>query len=346
MRSAVGTHGIELERMRSEWAAAFEIADDQYRERLAALGASNLAEAATEKQGIDQKLTRIETEVIPEIEQLRKDIHSLEASRVQWLDQLRTARGSILQSRTTFIRSLNSSLGGQVVVELSGCDISFYFDAVDGPLQGSRMQHREDQITLACESFSPEELVRILRTESIDELIGVGITQNNANRIVNSLSDELLYRIERVDVPPLPNIRIKREGQSSYTDLSSLSVGEKCSAILSIALLSKGKPLVIDQPEDDLDHAFIIDSIVEGIRAAKQDRQIIAATHNPNIPVLGDAEMVFRVARNSGEDVCRIQNSGGLELPRVTAEVQSLEGGPGAFERRRLRYSGVVTALK
>ena len=103
----------------------------------------------------------------------------------------------------------------------------------------------------------------------------------------------------------------------------------------------KGKPLVIDQPEDDLDHAFIINSIVEGIRTAKSDRQIIAATHNPNIPVLGDAEMIFRVARQAGDDICHIQNSGGLELPQITAEVQSLEGGAEAFERRRQRYSGV-----
>ena len=161
--------------------------------------------------------------------------------------------------------------------------------------------------------------------------------------MINALTDDVLvlYEIERVDVPHLPAIRIKREGETVYTDLSSLSVGEKCSAILSIALLSKGKPLVIDQPEDDLDHAFIIDSIVEGIRTAKSDRQIVAATHNPNIPVLGDAEMVFRVARQAGDDICHIQNSGGLELPEVTAEVQGLEGGSEAFERRRQRYSGV-----
>ena len=159
--------------------------------------------------------------------------------------------------------------------------------------------------------------------------------------MIDRLTDGVLYEIERIDVPPLPSIRIRREGQTEYTDLSSLSVGEKCSAILSIALLSKDKPLVIDQPEDDLDHAFIINSIVEGMRTAKSDRQIVAATHNPNIPVLGDAEMVFRVARQAGDDVCHIRNSGGLELPQVTAEVQSLEGGAEAFERRRQKYSSV-----
>ena len=161
-----------------------------------------------------------------------------------------------------------------------------------------------------CESFTADKFVEVIRTDSIHQLTSVGITQNNASRMINALTDDVLYKIERVDVPQLPSVRIKREGETVYTDFSSLSVGEKCSAILSIALLSKGKPLVIDQPEDDLDHAFIINSIVEGIRTAKSDRQIVAATHNPNIPVLGDAEMVFRVARRAGNDICYIQTQG------------------------------------
>ena len=178
------------------------------------------------------------------------------------------------------------------------------------------MIHREDQISLMCKRFTPERFVEIIRTDSIELLKGIGITVNNVSRMKTCLTEDVLYRIERVDVPQLPSIRIRREGETEYTEHSSLSVGEKCSAILSIALLSKGKPLVIDQPEDDLDHAFIINSIVEGIRTAKSTRQIVAATHNPNIPVLGDAEMVFRVARQAGHDICCIQK---LRRARVTS---------------------------
>ena len=240
-----------------------------------------------------------------------------------------------------FVEKLNESLGGEVIVDLSGHDTSAYFDAVENALRGSRMQRREDQISLVCNSFLPKRFVAVLRTDSFDPLTAIGITPHSAELMKSILTDHLLYEIERIDVPLLPSIRIRREGESTYTNLSSLSVGEKCSAILSIALLSKGKPLVIDQPEDDLDHAFIIDSIVRSLRAAKSERQIVAATHNPNIPVLGDAEMVFRVARRAGEDICEIKNSGGLELPSIIEEVQSLEGGAEAFERRRQRYSGV-----
>ena len=331
----------ELEGYRTEWNTAFEIAENQYRARLAELGAANLAEAATEQRRVEQELTRIETSIEPEIEQIESEITSLENHRATLLAKLRAARSAIARLRSDFVEELNSRLGGNVMVDLSSSDTSLYFDAIDSPLHGSGMQGRDSQISLVCESFTANKFVEVIRTDSIDQLTSIGITENNASRMIKALTDDVLYKIERVDVPQLPSIHIKREGETVYTDLSSLSVGEKCSAILSIALLSKGKPLVIDQPEDDLDHAFIINAIVEGIRTAKSGRQIVAATHNPNIPVLGDAEMVFRVARQAGNDICHIQNSGGLELPQVTTEVQSLEGGAEAFERRRRRYSGV-----
>ena len=341
-RETVGQAVSELGGYRTEWNNAFEIADKQYRARLAELGAANLDQAAAELRSVEQELTHIETAIEPEIERIEKEIAVIEGRRVDLLDKLRDARSTIHGARANFVQELNARLGGSVMVTLCGSDTSLYFEAIDSPMQGSGMQHRVEQISLVCDSFAPEGFVEIIRAGSIDQLTAVGITENNGKRMINSLTDEALNKIQRVEVPTLPSIRIKREGETSYTDLSELSVGEKCSAILSIALLSKGKPLVIDQPEDDLDHAFIINSIVEGIRTAKTGRQIIAATHNPNIPVLGDAEMVFRVARRVGKDVCHIQSSGGLELPQVTEQVQSLEGGAEAFERRRQRYSGIA----
>ena len=342
LRKTLAEAVAEMDGYRKEWDTFFEASEEEYRARLAKLGAENLAEAAAEKRSVDEDLTRLETSVEPEIKRVESKVASLEARRATLLAGLRTAREELSCSRRDFVEELNQKLGSSVLIEWSGNDTEQYFDTIDNSLQGSGMHHREDQISLACEAFSPSELVEIIRNNAIDKLQEINITENNASRMIKALSDAVLYEMERVDVPKMPSIRIKREGEKFYTELTALSVGEKCSAILSIALLGKGKPLVIDQPEDDLDHAFIINSIVEGVRTAKADRQIVTATHNPNIPVLGDAEMVFRVARRAGEDSCYIQNSGGLELPQITVEVQSLEGGAEAFERRRQRYSGVL----
>ncbi|MCY3991308.1 MAG: AAA family ATPase [Caldilineaceae bacterium] len=332
----------ELDDYRIEWSKEFETAHNIYLERLSQLGTADLDQVADEHRNVEQELTLLETEIEPEIERIDAAIDRLKSRRVQLLRKLWSARLKINSARVEYVSELNTRLGGSVTIDLSSRDTSVYFDAVDSPLEGSGIHSREEQILLVCKNLTPVQFVRIARDQSVGKLEATGITRNSAFRMLRFLTDEDLFKIERIDIPPLPCIRIKREGETSFTDLSSLSVGEKCSAILSIALLNKEKPLIIDQPEDDLDHAFIIDSIVEGIRKAKSARQIITATHNPNIPVLGDAEMVFRVARRVGKDICHIQKSGGLELPQVTKEVQGLEGGAEAFERRRLRYTGVI----
>ena len=341
-RSGLKHASAELEEYRTEWEKAFESGESRYRDQLDELGTLSLTQAAAEKRGAEGRLARIETIVEPEIARIESEINQLEEERSNLLSQLRRARSAMDRSRSEFVENLNDGLGGNVMVELSGHDTSDYFGIIDAALEGSGMHQRANQIALVCESFMPEEFVSVVRANSIDDLTDIGITNNNASRMIANLDEKVLFELERINLQPLPQIRIKRQGEDRFTDLADLSVGEKCSAILSIALLSKGKPLVIDQPEDALDHAFIIDSIVGGIRKAKKERQIITATHNPNIPVLGDAEMIFRVARIPGEERCRITDSGGLEIPQITRAVQSLEGGAKAFEIRRRRYAGVT----
>ena len=102
-------------------------------------------------------------------------------------------------------------------------------------------------------------------------------------------------------------------------------------------------PLVIDQPEDDLDNAFIADDIVPRLRSEKQRRQFILSTHNPNIPVLGDAEQIIRLsaegeAVDGGRATVLPEHKGSLDRSSVREVLEGLEGGKEAFERRRRRY--------
>src|SRR4029077_13274116 len=76
-------------------------------------------------------------------------------------------------------------------------------------------------------------------------------------------------------------------------DFSRLSLGQQQSVLLALMLSSKSNaPLIIDQPEDNLDGEFIYHSLVPVLRLAKERRQIIIVTHNANIAVLGDAEQI------------------------------------------------------
>ena len=102
-------------------------------------------------------------------------------------------------------------------------------------------------------------------------------------------------------------------------------------------LLAHGRePLVLDQPEDDLDNHLIYGLVVQQIRANKLRRQLIIVTHNPNIVVNGDAELIYALEFEKGQ--CRVKNSGSLQDQSMREEVcQVMEGGKEAFERRYQR---------
>jgi len=137
----------------------------------------------------------------------------------------------------------------------------------------------------------PPELARLIQNNQAAELSEhLEIDRERANKIITQLQNSRdLFTIEAVELFDRPVIELK-DG-ASYKSAESLSTGQKCTTILPILLLESVKPLIIDQPEDNLDNAFVYDTVVKSIRSSKQTRQLIFVTHNPNIPVLGDAEL-------------------------------------------------------
>ena len=95
--------------------------------------------------------------------------------------------------------------------------------------------------------------------------------------------------------------------------------------------------LIIDQPEDSLDNSFIYKEVVKNIRKIKNKRQLIIATHNANIPVLGDSELISVMTSNGRNGF--VTERGIIDKNKIKIHVQNiLEGGKEAFERRKLKY--------
>ncbi|HEB32896.1 MAG TPA: hypothetical protein ENI15_18780 [Spirochaetes bacterium] len=115
------------------------------------------------------------------------------------------------------------------------------------------------------------------------------------------------------------------------------SLGQQSTAILSLILSSGDQPLIIDQPEEDLDNQYIYDVVVDMLRKRKFSRQIIISSHNANIPVNGDSELIVALGVEDG--LGKILFKGSIDNPDVKDIVSLImEGSEEAFRLRSERY--------
>jgi hypothetical protein len=178
-------------------------------------------------------------------------------------------------------------------------------------------------------------------TEEESDLHNLFEVNSDAMRdCISSLPPEKILDLEIFSIPDLPIIELQvSSGELGYKPLNSLSIGQKCTALLSLVLLESSAPLLIDQPEDDLDNHFIFDQIVSTLRNAKEKRQFLIATHNANIPVSGDAELIVVLNANESHGWIEPDGIGSIDSQNIKQYVEHiLEGGKDAFIIRKEKY--------
>ncbi len=117
------------------------------------------------------------------------------------------------------------------------------------------------------------------------------------------------------------------------------SPGQRSSAMLPLVALAQTTPLVIDQPEDNVDKRLIGTVLMNVLAVLKEQRQIIVCTHDANILVGGDAEQVV-VLEAESDRKGKVGQHGSIDNDDIVDTVVSLlEGGAEAFEARRRRYN-------
>ncbi len=140
-------------------------------------------------------------------------------------------------------------------------------------------------------------------------------------------------------------VEYSRSGKGTdFHPISQASAGQRASAMLAFLLAHGEEPLVLDQPEDDLDNHLIYDLVVQQMRQNKMRCQLVVATHNPNIVVNGDAEMLHALRFEAGQ--CKVHRSGSLLQDAMREEVcRVMEGGREAFRRRYRRLGREVAGV-
>ena len=302
--------------------------------------AANLAssQAVREHHSREQevvKLTRLEAQrndASETIARLRKE-------RGEYRGRYFLQREQITRLREATAARLQIEAGNKVRIQIqANADTQAYQQRLLDGLKGAGVRNHED-IIQSLLKLRPEELAQSIRDGDVVEFeLQTGLGGERSRKILQSFTKTLdPYSLELLPVDDLVRIELNvaTSGEEFFKDAADLSAGQKCTALLPILLARRDVPLVVDQPEDNLDNHFIYETVVESVRRLKHKRQMVFVTHNANIPVLGEAELV--VVLNSDGKRGYIEKAGSLDDCRQEI-IDLLEGGEEAFDLRRKRY--------
>ena len=241
-------------------------------------------------------------------------------------------------------RTVSRELRGRVLVEVTAAgNRESLLDLLREEI-GGRLSEAVDQLRKSPDLSLPQ-FVKVCRegTEAVHNAYSIPPAQ--AERL-SGATPETLMHVEELELLPTTVIKLNTapaDDPPDWKSLDDLSKGQKATAVLLLLLLESDAPLIVDQPEDDLDNRFISDGVVPRMRDGKRRRQFVFSTHNANIPVLGDAELILGLTAageaEKGKAALKPEHVGSIDARRVRELVEEiLEGGKDAFETRRLKY--------
>jgi len=326
----------KLDIILSDWNKSFEICRNESEEIKKELSAKDLSPDEYEK--LIQEKVQLEP-LLKEYDKLERQKQILESERELLKKELQKERHNLFEFRRKRIEEINKKLAGRVILEVSyQLDKNEFKDKLGSLLYGSKVS--EDAISKIIDNeritIDGIELSNAVAQGAEELKAKFQLTDAMSKRIVEWFNDKSkLYQLELFFPEDL--ITIKLKVGEDYKPFEKLSDGQKATALLILLFSQEKRILIIDQPEEDLDNRFIYDDIIVMLREMKGKRQLIFATHNANIPVLGDSEQVFVLDVEA--DHCNIRNSGSIDKLSIAEEVKKImEGGEEAFKKRIQKY--------
>ena len=340
----------------SKWSQEYEAVCAAYRELMARLAEEGVSDPGN--YGALLQRRELLQRMLTEIDSLAKRKQKLEADADRFLEEVETERRASSKARIDFLQSV---LGDNPHIRLEV--VPFGSNALAAERRFRKAIGREDgrlAPAILSEDGETGELAELFRNlsdhqdERQQELEGrirklkkrfaeAGKKPGPSGRQwlwnhLRQLSPEQRDRFLLWWPEDGLEVRYRRTTTGKFVPLERGSPGQKSAAILALLLAYGDEPILLDQPEDDLDNHLIHDLIVQRIRQNKRKRQVIIATHNSNLVVNGDAEMVISMDHLGGQCVVAPDGTGCLQDTGVRAEVcRVMEGGRRAFENRYRR---------
>lgn len=267
----------------------------------------------------------------------QKALESILARRGAALDKLDSIREERFAARNEVAKQLTETLGPRIRVTASRSgQFEPFAAAIADVLRGSGLRYNELSATLA-ESVSPRELLEAADTNDYDLIAdATGFTRDRAARALAQLRESDLGALATVAVED--TVALQLLDGTDYKSIGELSTGQRCTVVLPLVLRHTDRILVVDQPEDHIDNAFIADTLIVSVLARSAGSQFIFSTHNANIPVLGNADRVIQLGSDGRRGFPVLASN--LDDPSVVDAITTvMEGGEEAFRRRATFYS-------
>lgn len=276
--------------------------------------------------------------LLPELERVFSERETL-------LDQLVRVRRNRRDRRKKRIRQLNAHMSGAVRIKLHGeHDQEEYHEQLTKLAKGSHL--RAETLQALSEKSLPIKLVRsFLETNPSEVAKATDVEEKHIEKLFDWIADndlvgELLH-LQTTDLPDTLSVEFRKQA-TGYEPIEQLAHGEKCTAILIIAMADGAEPLIIDQPEDALHAPWIEEHLVDRLRHLRGSRQYIFATRSPGLVVSADAEMIITLTSDAIRG--RVEATGSLERHNMNAlALYHLEGGSSPFKRRTKKLAPSVT---
>ncbi|WP_137680547.1 AAA family ATPase [Aurantiacibacter suaedae] len=304
------------------------------RSEVEALSAGAGAIAATIQQ-LDAEIRKCES-VVERRQARQSSIDQLKIQRAELLQTLEEAWQRTFEKRKLVAADINAKFAPLIKADVEQFGYTApYSGLLRNMMQGSGIQYSEVSKKIAS-TVSPRELgewVEDFDTRALAQAIG--ISEDRAAKIIwaisqNDLGDLFVLKVE-------DSVQFYLQDQSKHKPLNALSTGQQCTVILPIILNETGRVLIFDQPEDHIDNAFIVGTLVKSMRERAKDDQLLVASHNANIPVLGNATRVTQMGSTGDRGFLLVSNS--LDVPEVVEAITNvMEGGIEAFDARSKFY--------
>lgn len=267
----------------------------------------------------------------------RRRFRQLSDERNARSDELETVRDSIFREREQIVVNLNDELSPTIRVRVQrSSNADEYRDALVAAFRGTGLHYNSLAPQLARE-VAPHELVVWVENLDVEAFeAATGLNRDRSMAVLTALRNPNLAGLFMANVED--SVTLELLDGNEYKPSDQLSIGQRCTVVLPVLLGKHGDPLVLDQPEDHLDNAFVASTLVQSLQRRYADDQYIFTSHNANIPVLGNADRIIHMGSDGKHGF--VASAGALDESAAVAAVTGImEGGAEAFAMRAAFYA-------